>query len=267
MPEFLRIRLQQNISIRRRLFRDLCGQFRATVGWTEQVACDKTEDRMFRFRPFVYNASESVVPTSEKAVVMSLANSSITISGWERVAMAIERIRQRLHRTAAALDAAQVPYAVIGGNAVAEWVGRVDEGAVRFTRDVDILLDRCDLPPAIAAMEAVGFVYQSIHGVEMFLDGPDSRSSEAVHIVFAGEKVKADDLQVNPSVQASEHTGSFVVLSLKELVQMKLISFRRKDQTHLEDMISVGLIDRTWIERYQPNLGHRLAEIFDSLEN
>ena len=62
MPEFLRIRLRQNISIRRRFFRDLCGQFRATVGTTEQVACDKTEDRMFRFRLFVYNARESVVP-------------------------------------------------------------------------------------------------------------------------------------------------------------------------------------------------------------
>lgn len=49
--------------------------------------------------------------------------------------MAIERIRLRLKRTTTTLDAAQVPYAVIGGNAVAEWVGRVDEGAVHtFTQ-------------------------------------------------------------------------------------------------------------------------------------
>ena len=32
------------------------------------------------------------------------------------------------------LDGAGVPYAVAGGNAVAEWVARVDEGAVRNTR-------------------------------------------------------------------------------------------------------------------------------------
>ena len=179
--------------------------------------------------------------------------------------MAIERIRQRLQRTAVALDSARIPYAVIGGNAVAEWVGRVDEGAVRFTRDVDILLNRSDLPTAITAMDALGFVYRSVHGVDMFLDGPDSRPSEAVHIVFAGERVKADDLEVNPSVQQSERSGTFVVISLEALVQMKLTSFRRKDQTHLEDMISVGLIDRTWIEKYQQNLGNRLTEIFGSL--
>lgn len=63
--------------------------------------------------------------------------------------MGIERVRERLHRTAATLGKAEVPYAVIGGNAVAEWVGRVDEGAVRFTRDVDILLRREDLDAAI----------------------------------------------------------------------------------------------------------------------
>ena len=140
--------------------------------------------------------------TLKKAIVVGSADSSITVSGWERVAMAIERIRQRLQRTAVALDAAQVPYAVIGGNAVAEWVGRVDEGAVRFTRDVDILLNRSDLPPAITAMDAAGFCLPLGSRCGYVLDGPDSRPSEAVHIVFAGERVKADDLQVNPSVHA-----------------------------------------------------------------
>ena len=181
--------------------------------------------------------------------------------------MAIERIRLRLHRTAKTLDAAEVPYAVIGGNAVAEWVGRVDGGAVRFTRDVDILIQREDLPAAIAAMEANGFVYHSVYGGDMFLDGPDSKPSEAVHIIFAGEKVKPADLQVTPAVRESEREGQFTVISLEALVGMKLTSFRRKDQTHLEDMISVGLIDRTWMSKYQPGLAQRLAEILDTPEN
>ena len=67
-------------------------------------------------------------------LAVETADKAQMVSGWERVAMAIEKVRERLQRTAQALDAAQVPYAVIGGNAVAEWVGRVDEGAVRFTR-------------------------------------------------------------------------------------------------------------------------------------
>jgi len=132
---------------------------------------------------------------------------------------------------------------------------------------VDILIQREDLPAAIAAMEASGFVYHSVYGVEMFLDGPDSKPSEAVHIIFAGEKVKPDDLQVTPAVRESEREGQFTVISLEALVGMKLTSFRRKDQTHLEDMISVGLIDRTWMSKYQPGLAQRLAEILDTPEN
>jgi hypothetical protein len=62
----------------------------------------------------------------------------------DRMVNAVENVRHRLLRTAAVLEAAQVPYAVAGGNAVALWVSRVDEAAVRNTQDVDILLRRDD---------------------------------------------------------------------------------------------------------------------------
>jgi hypothetical protein len=180
--------------------------------------------------------------------------------------MAIERVRERLQRTAMALDAASVPYAVIGGNAVAEWVGRVDEGAVRFTRDVDILLRREDLPAAILAMQAGGFSYHQTMGVDMFLDGPHAKPSEAVHVIFAGEKVRPNDDQATPEVNDSERASTFVVIRLESLVKMKLTSFRDKDRTHVRDMIGVGLIDRSWIEKYPPALAQRLTEILDSPE-
>ena len=180
--------------------------------------------------------------------------------------MGIERVRERLHRTASTLGESQVPYAVIGGNAVAEWVGRVDEGAVRFTRDVDILLRREDLDAAIKAMESGGFVHHCVMGVDMFLDGPDAKPGEAVRVIFAGEKVKEHDLQASPDVSDGQPQGQFMVISLESLVRMKLTSFRRKDQTHLEDMIDVGLIDRSWLGKYKPELSKRLAEILDSPE-
>ena len=41
----------------------------------------------------------------------------------ERLVGAVQDVRDRLLRATAALDAASVPYAVIGGNAVAVWVG------------------------------------------------------------------------------------------------------------------------------------------------
>ena len=76
-----------------------------------------------------------------------MADQAAAISGWERAFMAAEKVRERLMRSTAALERAGVPYAVVGGNAVAEWVGRIDEDAVRNTRDVDILIRREDLVP------------------------------------------------------------------------------------------------------------------------
>ncbi len=49
---------------------------------------------------------------------------------------AVERVKERLARAVAALEKAGVSYAVAGGNAVAAWVSRVDEAAVRNTQDV-----------------------------------------------------------------------------------------------------------------------------------
>ncbi|MEI7955803.1 MAG: hypothetical protein WCJ66_11590 [Verrucomicrobiota bacterium] len=49
----------------------------------------------------------------------------------------VDKVRQRLLEAANGLSHAGVPYAVVGGNALAAWVSRVDEAAVRNTRDVD----------------------------------------------------------------------------------------------------------------------------------
>ena len=62
----------------------------------------------------------------------------------ERMDRAVEKVRDRLLRATAVLEQAGVPYSVIGGHAVAAWVSRVDEGLVRYTRDVDLLIRRAD---------------------------------------------------------------------------------------------------------------------------
>ncbi len=77
-----------------------------------------------------------------------MAEAAVEPIGWERALMAAEKVKERLRRATRALDAAGVPYAVAGGNAVAEWVGRIDEDAVRNTRDVNQLVRRADLPAA-----------------------------------------------------------------------------------------------------------------------
>src|SRR5437762_1238111 len=136
---------------------------------------------------------------------------------WERMAKAVEKIRERLLRAAAALDRAGVPYAVIGGNAVAAWVSRVDETAVRNTQDVDILLRRADLPAARAAMTQAGFLHRHTASLDMFLDGPTARARDAVHIVFAAEKVRPEYSAPAPDVNESEATESFRLVTLDAL--------------------------------------------------
>jgi len=183
---------------------------------------------------------------------------------WERMIRAVEKVRERLLRATSALEKAGIPYAVVEGHAVAAWVSRVDEAAVRNTQDVDILLRRSDLDAAKAALAEAGFVYCRAEGVEMFLDGPRAKARDAVHIVFAGEKVRSEYLIPAPEVTDSEATASFRIVDLEALVRMKLTSFRRKDQMHLLDLLDVGLIDGGWTSRFPPELGARLQELVDN---
>lgn len=183
---------------------------------------------------------------------------------WERMSNAVENVRRRLLRAARALENARVPYAVAGGNAVAAWVSRVDETAVRNTQDVDIVLCRADLPAARAALEQVGFVYRHVASIDMFLDGPDAKARDAVHIVFAAEKVRADYAAPVPDVSESEATETFRLLSLDALVRMKLTSFRDKDRVHLRDLMDVGLVDASWLKKVPAILRPRLQELLDN---
>jgi hypothetical protein len=157
-----------------------------------------------------------------------------------------------------------VPYAVIGGNAVAEWVDRADPAAVRTTQDVDVLIRRTDLAAATAAMEAAGFVYRHAAGIDMFLDGPGAKARDAVHVLFAGEKVRPDYALPAPDVTEAEDAAGFRVLALEALVRMKLTSNRDKDRTHLRDLAGVGLIDPTWPARFPPELAARLQHLLDT---
>src|SRR5690606_5644969 len=185
---------------------------------------------------------------------------------WERMIRAVEKVRDRLLRATAALKKAGVPYAVVGGNAIAAWVSRVDEAAVRNTQDVDILLRRSDLSAAADALAAEGFVYRHVKSIDIFLDGANASARDAVHVVFAGEKVRAEYSSPAPDVSESEETETFRLLTLDALVRMKLTSFRDKDRTHLRDLLEVGLIDSAWCERLPQPLAARLQELIENPE-
>lgn len=181
----------------------------------------------------------------------------------DRMERAVAKVRERLLRVTAALNQADIPYAVAGGNAVASWVATVDEGAVRNTRDIDILVRRSDLPALTTALEQAGFVPDELLG-SMFRDGTESMLGEAVHLLFAGEKTRADHLLPAPQIQTVTDPADFRVLILESLVTMKLMSNRCKDRVHVQDMIGVGLVDASWLVKLPAPLAERLKEILDT---
>jgi len=176
----------------------------------------------------------------------------------------MDELRERLRRATAALTAAGVPYAVVGGNAVAEWVGRADPAGVRNTKDVDILLRRSDLAEAETALASVGFIHRHVTGLDIFLDGQHGKAREAIHIVFANESLRDDADTPAPDVTESEPGVEFPVVNLEALVRMKLVANRDKDRMHLRDLVDVGQVDATWPARFPPVLAARLQAVLDT---
>jgi hypothetical protein len=176
--------------------------------------------------------------------------------------MAVGRVEQRLRKVTAALDAAGVHYAVVGGNAVAAWVGRVDPSATRATKDVNLLVRRADVDRVSSAITALGFTRESLRDLVLFND-PDEPSRKAgVHLVWAAERIRSSYTVPSPDVtEAERDPEGFLVLGLAALVRMKLTSFRDIDRVHIADMLDVGLITDAARASLPGELRDRLAEI------
>ena len=184
----------------------------------------------------------------------------------DRMKRASDRVEERLDRAASALATEGVAYAIVGGNAVAAWVATVDESAVRTTRDVDIMIHRDEFDGVRRALETVGFVYRHVGGVDVFLDSPTSKAGDGVHVVFAGEMVRAHEPGPNPGLEETATLGGVSYLPLLPLIQIKLTAFRDKDRVHVRDMIGVGLVDASWLGRLPTPLAARLQELLDDPE-
>ena len=176
--------------------------------------------------------------------------------------MAVDRVEQLLRNVAGALSAAQIDYAIVGDNAVAAWVAKVDEGAVRATKDVDLLVRRNELEQVSDSLKSCDLVPIEVLGVPMFVHQENPNPKTGVYILFAGEKVRPEYNHVAPDPSESVVTDDgFRVIELRRLVEMKLQAYRFIDRAHIQDLLSVGLIDDALREALPPDLRRRLEDI------
>lgn len=182
--------------------------------------------------------------------------------------MAVDRVERRLKLVTAALDNAGVRYAVVGGNAVAAWVGRADPAATRATKDVDLLVRHDDLDRITNIMAGLGFTREDLRSLVLFLDPEEPSRRSGVHLVWADQLVRPSYSCPAPSVdEAVRDPAGFWVLDLPALVRMKLTSNRDIDRAHVADLLQVGLIGDAIRGLLPSDLSARLREIELSLDD
>jgi hypothetical protein len=165
------------------------------------------------------------------------------IPSFSAYVVAVEKVKITLYKISNLLENEGIPYAVIGGNAVAAWVASVDESAVRATKDTDILLNAQDLDRVTRVLENNGFLREDLKSLTIFVDAQDRNKRTGIHVVLAGQTIRPSYSYPAPDLsEVKRSKEGFFILELFPLVKMKLTSFRDKDRVHLGDMLSVGLI-------------------------
>jgi hypothetical protein len=154
----------------------------------------------------------------------------------------MDQLFERMRRFHAAMIAAGLSYRIIGGVAAFFHVYDREPDQARSTRDVDAAVARADLPQIIAAAEKAGFQYKHVRGIGMLVDPDQPGARSAVHLIFLGEKVRADDLAEIPASDPIRTKEGICICPVADLVLMKLTSYRLKDKVHIQDLDGVGLI-------------------------
>lgn len=163
----------------------------------------------------------------------------------------VDQLFEKMRRIHGALDAAGIPYRIIGGVAVFLHVSERDPEKARMTRDLDLAVYRDDLQRITVAAETAGFRDHHAAGLDMLVEDGSPRAGSAIHFVFAPVPLS------DPVISAE----GILLVPVADLVRMKLTSFRLKDKVHIQDMDSVGLITVEIEQSLPETLRERLEEV------
>jgi hypothetical protein len=139
------------------------------------------------------------------------------------------------------------------------YVEEIEPDAGRLTKDVDVAVRRQDLERIAEAAKAFGLEYRHVAGVDMLMQAGQPSARRAVHLVFAGEKVRPEYVEAVPELGPAREIRGLRLMPLADLVKMKLTSFRFKDQAHLKDLDDAGAITPEIETALSPVLAERLA--------
>ena len=174
----------------------------------------------------------------------------------------VDQLFEVAGRLAKALSQAGIEYRVVGGFAAYMHVNEVEPMGARLTRDIDVAIDRADLDAIIEATRPYGFRYRHAAGVDMLVDAEAPKAHSAVHLLFIGEKVRKEYTEAVPIFSpAVQYENGISIISVADLVKMKLTSFRDKDRVHVRDLDGVGLITAEVEAGLSPTLQERLKHI------
>lgn len=160
-----------------------------------------------------------------------------------------------------AFSSAGLEYRVVGGLAAYLYVEEAEPDAGRLTKDIDVVVRREDLRKIAEAVEPFGLEYRHVAGVDMLVQASAPSARRAVHMIFAGEKVRPEYLEATPELGDLRTIREVRLVPLADLVRMKLTSFRLKDQTHLKDLDEAGLITPEIEAGLSPALLDRLLQV------
>ncbi|MGA3028656.1 MAG: hypothetical protein ABSF98_28250 [Bryobacteraceae bacterium] len=164
-------------------------------------------------------------------------------------------------RIEAAFSSSGIEYRIVGGLAVYLYIEEIEPDAGRLTKDIDIAVRREDLQKIAKAVEPFGLQLRHVAGVDMLVQTAEPLARRAVHLVFAGEKVREEYAEPAPQIGPGRRLRGIPLIPLADLVCMKLTSFRARDEAHLKDLDDAGLITPEIEAGLATILRERLAQV------
>ena len=174
------------------------------------------------------------------------------------------RLHSSLRRLAERLNAAEIPYALLGGLALAE------HGYPRLTEDIDLLMTAAGLERFRRAFVGRGY-RPAFAGAEKTFR--DAETGVRIEVVTTGE-YPGDGLPkpvAFPDPALAEVTievEGIRIVSLETLIELKLASgtsaaHRLRDLADVQDLIVRLKLDRSLAERIDPSVRAAYLDLFD----